>query len=155
MPTLMITRGPSATTVRREDVPTFATFAIKNRDGRLGKEYLHVGCNGRAYAVNATTRELASSENYDKSVILTGRWEFDVTRSNTTRAMRRSQVRPGDVFVVQGNTTEYAAMGAVHKDRTGWLSVPLDRPQNHAIATNGDTNVNVIGSFALRVTSSK
>lgn len=157
MPKLMITRGPSAVSVTREAVPTFATFAVKNREGRLGQEYAHIGVNGRCYAVNLDSRELASSENRRKNVTLTGKWEFDVTRmpAHRTTRMTRSQVRPGDVFVVDGKATEYAAIGSVNKDRDGWLSVPLMRPQNHAIAENGDSRVTVVGSFKMRVTSSK
>ena len=157
MPKLVITRGPSQTVVSRENVPTFGVFAIKNRDGRLGQEYAHIGCNGRAYSVNLETRDLASSENYDKNCVLTGKWEFNtnlVPEHRQTR-MTRSQVRPGDVFVVDGKTTRYAAIGSVNKDRDGWLSVPMDRPHNHAIAENGDSRVTVVGSFSMRVTSSK
>lgn len=153
----MITRGPSATTVRRGAVPTFGVFQVKMRDNRGSVEYLHVGHDGRSYAVNSKTAELASSENRNKDVTLTGKWEFDITNlpaHRQTRVDRRS-VRPGEVFVVDGKTTRYAQIGSVNKNRRGWLSIPLDRPQNHAIAENGDSRVTVVGTFAMRVTSSK
>jgi hypothetical protein len=156
LPSLTIVRGPNATSVRRSAVPTFALFAVKNRDGRLGTEYAHIGCNGRAYAVNLDSAELASSENMNKQVTLTGKWAFDVTRLLDGREFEitRSQVRPGDVF--RGpRGTEYAAIGAVNKDRQGWLSVPMNNPDNHAIAENGDTRVTVVGSFKMVVTSTK
>lgn len=157
MPKLVITRGPSQTTVRRADVPTFAAFAVKNRDGRLGVEYLHIGTNGRCYAVNSDTKELASSENRDKKVVLTGKWEFRTVHFDrlTQTRVARSMVRPGEIFVIDGKTTEYAAIGSVNKDRHGWLSVPMDRPQNHAIAESGDNRCTVVGTFTMRLTSSK
>jgi len=157
MPKLNIVRGPSAISVRRAAVPTFACFAIKNRDGKLGQEYAHIGVNGRCYAVNLDSKELASSENRDKTVTITGKWEPEITRLPAHQQIRmtRSQVRPNDVFVVDGKTTEYMAMGSVNRDRHGWLSVPVGREQNHAIAENGDSRVTVVGSFKMRVTSSK
>ena len=158
MPTrLTITRGASKTTMKRADVPTFAVFTVPDRDGRARKEYANIGVNGRAYAVNLETRELASSENRDKKVQLTGKWEFVSTKLPTHRTIRmtRDQVRPGDIFVVEGKDTEYAAIGSVNKDRHGWLSIPMSRPQNHAIAENGDSRVTVVGSFTMNVTSTK
>lgn len=160
MPALPITivRGDAAPTMSRGDLPTGAVFSVKGRNGRLGKRYANMGHNGRAYSVNLDTRELASSGNFDTNCTLIGKWEFKVDRTHkrgvTGRQCARSEVRPGEIFVVKGKDTEYAHLGRIEKDLRGWLSIPLARQHNHAVTRNGDSSVEVVGTFELGVTLS-
>lgn len=155
MPGIQIVRGATATTMPRGDVAQGMVFAVKNRDGRLGTKYAAIGANGRLYSVNLTNGELASSANRNSSITLLGKWKFDVTKTRYGRTCLRREVRPGEVFVVKGGEKEYAHMGRVHRDRQGWLSIPLANQENHAIGENGDGHVKVVGSFRLAVTEAR
>ncbi len=155
MPAINIVKGAKATSLRREDVKPGQVFAMRERTGKLGKNYAHIGMNGRMYSVNLTTGELSSSQNDDREVVLTGSFVYNVNRKpapNVARACRRSEVRSGEVFHVEGKDTLYAHLGTVERDRQGWLSVPLARTENHAIARNGNGHVRVVGTFSLDVT---
>lgn len=158
MPNLVnIVRGAAAPTLKRGDVKPGMVFMIKDRGT---KQYAHIGHNGRAYSVNIRTQELSSSDNDASTAVLLGTWKFNVDRTyrRDTRigqAMKRSQVAPGEVFMVKGGEREYAHLGSVTKAVNGWLSVPLDNTDNHAVTRNGDSSVTVVGSFALDVTLTK
>lgn len=138
--------------VTREEVEQGQVFGVVNRDGEVGTHYAAIGANGRLYSVNLTNGALASSDNRSKLCRVLGKWKFRVTKSwayerNTTR----DEVKPGEVFVVEGGTKEYAHMGKITKDHDGWLSIPLANQQNHAYTENGDSKVKVIGKFRIDV----
>src|SRR5258708_26917613 len=143
MPGIQIVRGDGATVMPRGDVAQGMVFAVKNRDGGLGKvKYAAIGANGRLYSINLTNGELASSANRDSTTTILGKWKFDVTKCRRAqRDCTRREVRPGEVFVVKGGEKEYAHMGRVHRDRQGWLSIPLANQENHAIGEKGTGNV--------------
>lgn len=158
MPNIInIVRGATAPVMPRRDVPVHAVFAVKQRDGRLGKNYAAIGHNGRNYSVSMQTGEVASTSNDDRRVQLTGSWAFAVTRRPTYRQVERlrSEVKMGEVFKVRGGTDEYVHLGRIRKDRNGWLSVPLARQQNHAIAENGGTHVVVLADAVMNVTPTR
>lgn len=146
-----ITRGAAAPLLRRSDVKFGQVFALKKSDGTVGKNYLAIGMNGRQYSVAADTRELVSSDNPSRRVSLTGTWSMRVTMLPTyrQREVLRSQVTVGEIFKVKGNTRQYAHIGKIFLDQRGWLSVPLDNTDNHAVTKNGDSHVVVIGSFTM------
>jgi hypothetical protein len=142
----------------RSAVTPGQVFAIRGRGGKLGKNYAHVGTNGRMYSVNLEAGELSSSSNNDKNVVITGKYQYKINRKpvpNVVRECRRSEVRSGEVFHVNGHDTLYAHMGTIDHALEGFLSVPLARTENHAITRNGNSRVNVIGTFALDVTLTK
>jgi hypothetical protein len=155
--TVNITRGPTAVSKRRDQVPFGLVFAVKDRSGKLGTNYASIGANGRLYSINLGSRELASSSNPDKTVTLTGTWRMGVTMlpSYRQRKMLRSEVAVGEIFKVEGGTREYAHIGKIAKDKRGWLSVPLDNTDNHAVTKNGDSHVTVIGTFAMNASLTK
>jgi hypothetical protein len=155
MPIVNIRSGADATTMIRSAVIPGQVFALRGRGGKLGKNYAHVGTNGRMYSVNLETGELSSSSNNDKNVVITGKYQYKVNRKpspNVVRECRRSEVRSGEVFHVKDHDTLYANMGTIDHAVSGFLSVPLARTENHAITRNGNSRVNVIGTFALDVT---
>jgi hypothetical protein len=155
MPTVNIRSGANATTMVRSEVTPGQVFAIRDRGGKLGKNYAHIGSNGRMYSVNLDTGELSSSSNNDSEVVITGKYQYKVNRKpapNVVRECRRSEVRSGEVFHVEDHNTLYAHMGTIDRALNGFLSVPLSRTQNHAVTRNGNSRVNVIGTFALDVT---
>ena len=158
MPTVNILGGAKATTVTRSAVKPGQVFAMRTRTGKLGKNYAHIGMNGRMYSVNLETGELSSSSNNDRNVVITGKFQYKVNRKpspNVARECRRSEVRSGEVFHVRGQDTLYAHMGNISRVLAGFLSVPLARTQNHAITRNGNSHVNVIGTFTLDVELAK
>lgn len=159
MPGIVTVRsGAAATTMRRDAVVPGQVFAIRGRNGKLGKNYAHVGTNGRMYSVNIETGELSSSSNNDSNVVITGKYQYKVNRKpspNVARECRRNEVRSGEVFHVNGHDTLYAHMGAIERALAGFLSVPLARTQNHAVTRNGNSRVNVIGTFTLDVELAK
>lgn len=150
---IQIVRGAAATHVRRDAVAQGQVFGVPNRAGRCGTQYAAIGANGRHYSVNLSNGVLASSGNPTKNCKLLGKWKFNVTKArHLERNTTRSQVRPGEVFVVANGTKEYANMGRITKDHNGWLSIPLANQQNHAYTENGDSKVRVIGIFRMDVT---
>lgn len=154
MPKINITRGADAVKMQRSAVKAGQVFASKGRDGRLGTDYANIGHNGRYYSVNTKTGELSSNARGDREVTLTGRWEFKINRKpapGVVRECRRSEVKSGEVFHVRGKDTLYAHMGAITRDMNGFLSVPLARTENHAVTRNGNSRVNVIGTFVMDV----
>lgn len=159
MPNLVtkIARGPSAVVISRKDVQPGQVFARKLANGRMGKNYAHIGSNGRMYSVNVASGELSSSDNYADAnlVTLMGVYEYRINREPlpaVVRACRRSEVREGEVFHVVGKDTLYAHLGEIEHDMEGFLSVPLARTQNHAVTRNANSHVNVVGTFSLEVT---
>lgn len=157
---MIITRGSTAPTMPRGDVSQGLVFAYKKRDGRFGKQYAAVGNNGRSYSVTLANGTLASTSNRDSMATIQGKWKFDVNReyvrgTRVGATMRRSEVKPGEVFVVTGKTEEYAHLGNIDKDHNGWLSVPLARQHNHAVAKNGESTVTVVATYKLSVTLAK
>lgn len=154
--TINIVKGTGATMVARHSVKPGQVFARKQPNGRMGHTYAHIGSNGRMYSVNTTSGELSSSDNYNDTnmVMLTGAFEYKVNRQPlpaVVRECRRSEVRSGEVFHVNGKDTLYAHLGRVENALEGFLSVPLARTQNHAITRNGDSHVSVVGTFSLEV----
>lgn len=152
---LTITRGHAAPTMRRDAVKQGLVFAVKQRGDRLGQNYASVGANGRMYSVNVNSKELASSGNPSKSITITGSWTFKVDRTHrrgvTGRKCRRSEVRAGEIFMVEGGRKEYIHLGRITKDKTGFLSIPLANQENHAVTRNGDSNVEVVATAAMEV----
>ncbi len=158
MPTVNILGGAKATTVVRSAILPGQVFAMRDRGGKLGKNYAHIGTNGRMYSVNLETGELSSSSNNDRTVVLTGKYQYKVNRKptpNVVRECRRSEVRSGEVFHVRGQDTLYAHMGTIDRALAGFLSVPLARTQNHAVTRNGNSRVNVVGTFTIDVELAK
>jgi hypothetical protein len=158
MPTVNILGGAKATTVTRSTVKPGQVFAMRTRNGKLGKNYAHIGTNGRMYSVNLETGELTSSGNNDHNVVITGKYQYKVNRKpspNVVRECRRSEVRSGEVFHVNGKETLYAHMGTISRALAGFLSVPLVRTQNHSVTRNCNSRVNVIGTFTLDVELTK
>ncbi len=156
--TINISRGTNAVMVARNAVQPGQVFARKKANGRMGHSYAHIGSNGRMYSVNTGTGELSSSENYSDTnmVMLVGAYEYNINRQPlpaVVRSCRRSEVREGEVFHVVGKDTLYAHLGTVEHDLEGFLSVPLARTQNHAVTRNGNSHVQVVGTFSLDVTS--
>lgn len=150
-----IVKGANAVSVARGDVVPGQIFAMKQKNGKLGIRYAHIGTNGRMYCVNLDTGSLTSGANRTRSVTLTGKYEYMVNRKpapGVVRSCLRSEVRPGEVFHVLGKDTLYAHLGRVSLAREGYLSVPLARTENHAISRTGNSRVNVVGTFTLDVT---
>src|SRR5712691_13420935 len=75
-----IQKGANATTVQRSAVDPGQVFAMRERSGKLGKNYAHIGTNGKMYSVNLGTGELASSGNETREVALTGSFIYKVNR---------------------------------------------------------------------------
>ena len=155
MPAVTIGSGKNATTVTRENVEVGQVFAMRTRNGKLGKNYAHIGTNGRMYSVDLDTGNLTSSDNFEREVVITGKFQYKVNRKPTptvARECRRSEVQSGEVFHVSGKDTLYAHMGSISHSLEGFLSVPLARTTNHAVTRNGNSRVNVVGTFSLDVT---
>lgn len=156
-----ITRGDAAPVLTRAGVAPGMVFSVKRQDGRLGRKYASIGKNGRMYSVNIDTGELASSGNGTSNVTLAGKWKFDLDRNfryganRIGQRMLRSEVKQGEVFTVDGGAREYAHLGRISRDKNGWLSVPLDNTDNHAVTKNGDSHVTVVATFKLAVTLTK
>lgn len=159
MPAINITKGASANTMRRGDLQPGMVFALVLKDGKLGKNWGHVGVNsstGRMYSVNLETGELASAgpDKADREVVLTGAFKYVVNNHPTPsveRDCKRSEVQSGEVFHVNDKEVLYAHLGAIHMDVEGWLSVPMSRTENHAVTKNGNSNVHVVGTFTIDV----
>ncbi len=157
VPTINIQKGAKATTVARRDVAPGQVFALKNREGKLGTNYAHVGMNsdtGRMYSVNLKTGELSSSTNGDRQVQLTGTFQYVINNTpapSVVRECRRSDVKSGEAFHVKGKEVLYAHLGAIALDSNGWLSVPLARTENHGVARKGNSRVNVVATFTMDV----
>lgn len=150
-----ITRGASAPKMTRGDVQPGQVFAIRDRrTGKLGTNYASIGSNGRAYSVNLKTGEVASADNMDKPVEITGKWEFHINDKPTpsvARECRRSEVKQGEVFHVNGKKELYAHFGSITRALNGFLSVPLSRTENHAVTRNGNSRVKVVASYKMQV----
>ncbi len=158
MPTINISKGANATMVARSDVAPGQVFALKGRDGKLGTNFAHVGANtrtGRMYSVNLKTGELSSSTRGDKQVQLTGTFQYVINNTpapSVVRECRRSEVRSGEAFHVNGKEVLYAHLGSISLDTEGWLSVPLARTENHGVTKKGNSRVNVVATFTMDAT---
>lgn len=158
MPAIVISKGANAVTLTRRDVKPGQVFAMRGRDGKLGKNYGHVGDNsttGRMYSINIQTGELSASSRGDREVVLTGAFKYVVNNNPTPsveRECRRSEVRSGEAFHVKDKDTLYAHIGTIAQDTDGWLSVPLARTENHAVTSKGSSRVNVVATFSVDVT---
>jgi hypothetical protein len=158
LPAINITKGANAVAMLRRDVKPGQVFAMRGRDGKLGKNYGHIGTNsqtGRMYSVNVATGELSASSRGDREVVLTGAYKYVVNNKPTPsveRTCRRNEVRSGEAFHVNDKDTLYAHLGVITMDAQGWLSVPLARTENHAITRNGNSRVNVVATFTMDVT---
>lgn len=151
VPMTLITRGEKAVKLTRADVQPGQLFAYLMK-GKPGKNYASVGSNGRMYSINVATGELASAGNRDREVVLTGTWQFSVNKKpspSVVRECRRSEVRSGEVFHIRGKDTLYAHIGGISRDHQGWLSVPLARTENHAVAKKGSGHASVVATFVL------
>lgn len=158
MPAINITKGASAVTLTRRDVKPGQVFASRTQSGKLGMNYGHLGtdtASGRMYSINLKTGELSASSRGDKSVVLTGSYKYVVNNTPTpsvVRTCRRSEVKSGEAFHVNGKDTLYAHMGSVRLATQGFLSVPLARTENHAITRNSNSRVNVVATFTVDAT---
>ena len=158
MPIVNLSRGTTAVSVKRSEVLPGQVFVVKTRDGVNRTMYACIGHNGRMYSINTASGELSSSDNEDSAVNILGTFVYRIN-SNPTPAVerdcRRSEVNSGEVFTVRGKTRSYLHMGRITLDRQGWLSVPVDNTENHAIGENGNGNVHVTGTFTVEVTLAK
>lgn len=153
MPQVQITRGSAAPSSLRRDVKAGQIFAVRGRDGKLGRNFANVGHNGRYYSVNLENGELASTRKGETPVTITGKWQFVINRKpapGVVRTCKRSEVRSGEVFHVNGKDTLYAHMGSITRAMEGYLSVPIARTENHAVTRNGNSTVHVIGTFVIK-----
>lgn len=158
MPKINLTRGASAVTVRRDKVAPGQIFAMVGRDGKLGRNYAHIGMNGRMYSVRLDTGELSSSDNDGRNVTVVGSFKYTLSKKaqpGVVRECRRSEVRSGEYFQSNAGDRIYMHLGAVSHDHTGFLSVPLDNTENHAVAKNANGRVSVLGTFTLDATITK
>lgn len=154
MPTITITRGPTAPKLTRGELKSGMVFSYLI-DGKPGKkQYAAIGTNGRQYSVNLASGEVASSNKPEREVVLTGVWEFVINRKpapTVLRECRRSEVRSNEVFHVVGKPTLYAHVGRITRAMDGFLSVPLAKTENHAVTRNGNSRVQVIGTYVMQV----
>lgn len=157
-----ITRGSAAPKVSREDVKPGQVFSLRRKDGKMGMNYAHIGMNGRLYSINVRTGELASSRNSGKEVVLTGTFKYTLSKvaaPGVVRECRRSEVKSGEYFtpMIDGEASGkvYLHLGRVQLAREGFLSVPLDNTENHAIGKNANGRVSVLGTFVLDTTLSE
>jgi hypothetical protein len=174
MPTLNITRGPSAPRVTRGQTTAGQVFRTFRRDGTLGrKEYAAIGENGRSYSVNLATRELAGTAKKDRQVQIIGKWQLKTNMSpalraganvvelvdgrkfNIVRRTTRGDVKGNEVFVALDMTkpTNFYAHVGVRKD--GKVLSLNPQNGNHAITNKLSRPVAVIGTYSMDVTLSQ
>lgn len=156
------------TIVARADVPARAVFAYVDKNGdRMEGRYAAIGNStkdDRLFSVNLKNGELASGRAKDatRKVEVIGAFTYNATINPDKTAhvaRKRSEVKSGEVFIVpnakRGDGAKpvlYAHMGLVNDGR--YLSVDLNTLEL-ASTTNGNSNVIVVGTFAVDATVTK
>lgn len=173
MPTLNITRGPSAPRITRGQVVAGQVFRTFRRDGSLGrKEYAAIGENGRSYSVNLATRELAGTAKKGRQVQIIGKWQIKTNMSpalraganvvaladgrkfNIVRRTTRGDVKGNELFVAL-DTTPTSIYAQVGTRKDGKLLSLNQQNGNHAITNKFNRQVAVVGTYSMDVTLSQ
>lgn len=147
MPQIRIERGAAQPTLPRSQVAFGQVFSVVNNGRTAGKQYAHLGSNGKMYSVNLATKELASSKNGRSTVKLIGKFVVKTTVGGEKRKTTRGEVLDGELFTkVTEPGALYLHMG--RKASGDYISLNLVT-QDIASTDNGRGDVVVVGSGAL------